>query len=133
MKPATPAGPPFRAEAAHHQGVWRNLSATPRPSATDSPPLNWGVAVWRMLRIPGGRTRAARRHRGGNAVSSAVKPTDRALFTVQETAEILSCGRSTVYELMAAGALPFVKLGRSRRVRRSDIDSFVQALQPQYA
>ncbi|MFD7900542.1 helix-turn-helix domain-containing protein [Streptomyces sp. NPDC059743] len=64
-------------------------------------------------------------------MSTVAKPTDRVLYTVEATAELLSCGRSTVYGLMTADALSFVKLGHSRRIRRADIDAFVAQLQPQ--
>ncbi|WP_055600819.1 helix-turn-helix domain-containing protein [Streptomyces aureus] len=65
-------------------------------------------------------------------MTTAVKPTTaRALFTVEAAAEYLSFGRSTVYELMAAGDLPYVKVGRSRRIRLAELDAFVAQLQPQ--
>ncbi|MEU1779265.1 excisionase family DNA-binding protein [Streptomyces abikoensis] len=53
----------------------------------------------------------------------------RALFTVKGAAEYLSLGRSTVYELMAANKLPYVKVGRARRLRRAELDAFVAQLE----
>lgn len=53
------------------------------------------------------------------------------LCKVELAAELLSLGRSTLYELMASGELPFVKVGRARRIRRADIDAFAAQLQPQ--
>ncbi|GHE65906.1 helix-turn-helix domain-containing protein [Streptomyces vinaceus] len=53
------------------------------------------------------------------------------LCTVELAAELLSLGRSTIYELMASGELPFVKVGRARRIRRTDIDAFAAQLRPQ--
>ncbi len=41
---------------------------------------------------------------------------DRLLLRVGEAAEMLGMGRSTVYELIAAGALPSVRMGKSLRV-----------------
>lgn len=38
------------------------------------------------------------------------------LMTVVEVAAFLSVGRSTVYQLMEKGELPFVKLGACRRI-----------------
>jgi excisionase family DNA binding protein len=38
------------------------------------------------------------------------------LMRVVEAAQFLSVGRSTVYQLMDKGELPFVKLGASRRI-----------------
>ena len=40
------------------------------------------------------------------------------LMTVREAAGFLRLSRSTVYVLMDRGELPFVKLGRSRRIPR---------------
>ncbi|MER7954738.1 helix-turn-helix domain-containing protein [Streptomyces sp. NPDC096030] len=54
--------------------------------------------------------------------------TDRILLTVKAAAETLSFGRSTVYELMAAGVLPYVKVGRARRIRRTDLEAFAAEL-----
>lgn len=52
-----------------------------------------------------------------------------ALFTVKAAAEYLSIGRSTLYELMAANKLPYVKVGRIRRLRRAELDEFVAQLE----
>lgn len=41
---------------------------------------------------------------------------ERLLLRVDEVAKLLSLGRSKTYELIAAGALPTVRLGRSVRV-----------------
>ncbi|WP_328749128.1 helix-turn-helix domain-containing protein [Streptomyces sp. NBC_00285] len=61
----------------------------------------------------------------------ALSPADQLLYTPAEAATVLRFGRSTVYELMAEGALKYVKRGRSRRIRRSDLEAFVNALEPQ--
>ncbi|WP_327235963.1 helix-turn-helix domain-containing protein [Streptomyces sp. NBC_01317] len=61
----------------------------------------------------------------------ASPPADRLLYRPREAAEVLSVGRSTVYELMAQGALEYVKLGRSRRIRRSALEGYVAALPAQ--
>lgn len=63
--------------------------------------------------------------------TAIVAPVDRLLYKPEEAAEVLALGRSTVYELMAEGALKYVKRGRSRRIRRSDLEAFVNALEPQ--
>ncbi|MFD3558859.1 helix-turn-helix domain-containing protein [Streptomyces sp. NPDC058686] len=34
----------------------------------------------------------------------------------------------TVYELMAEGSVKYVKLGRTRRIRRADIEAYVESL-----
>ncbi|MFF8834323.1 helix-turn-helix domain-containing protein [Streptomyces sp. NPDC015130] len=62
-------------------------------------------------------------------MTTAANPSPtRALFTVKGAAEYLSLGRSTVYELMAANKLPYVKVGRIRRLRRTELDAFVAQL-----
>ncbi|WP_413757769.1 helix-turn-helix domain-containing protein [Streptomyces sp. MMBL 11-3] len=63
-------------------------------------------------------------------MSTAIAAPDRLLYTPEEAAEVLSYGRSTVYELMAEGALKHVKRGRSRRIRRSDLEAYVNGLKP---
>ncbi|MCX5391546.1 helix-turn-helix domain-containing protein [Streptomyces sp. NBC_00094] len=64
-------------------------------------------------------------------MTTAMQPTvNRAMFTAEDAAAYLSLGRSTVYELMAAGDLPYVKVGRSRRIRLTELDAFVAQLKP---
>ncbi|MDX3429544.1 helix-turn-helix domain-containing protein [Streptomyces sp. ME01-18a] len=57
-------------------------------------------------------------------------PVDRLLYKPEEAAEALAIGRSTVYELMTAGALKYIKLGRTRRIRRADLEAYVENLPP---
>ncbi|MGI5436874.1 helix-turn-helix domain-containing protein [Streptomyces shenzhenensis] len=57
-------------------------------------------------------------------------PVERLLYTPEQAAEALGFGRSTVYELMAEGVLKYVKRGRSRRIRRSDLETYVNNLEP---
>ncbi|MFH8518250.1 helix-turn-helix transcriptional regulator [Streptomyces gelaticus] len=58
-------------------------------------------------------------------------PTDRLLYRPEEAAALLSIGRSTLYELMTAGLLEYVKLGRCRRIRRSALEQYVDGLIPE--
>ena len=53
---------------------------------------------------------------------------DPRLLTVRQAAEVLGLGRSTVYELIAAGELETVSIGRSRRVPLDALRAFVAAL-----
>jgi excisionase family DNA binding protein len=55
------------------------------------------------------------------AAVAARKP----LATVLEVATYCSVSRSTVYGWMEAGVLPFVKLGKSRRLRWEDVEALV--------
>jgi excisionase family DNA binding protein len=50
------------------------------------------------------------------------------LLTPEQVAEALAIGRTRVYELMASGALPSIRLGRSRRVARHALSRFVDEL-----
>ncbi|MEV0039342.1 helix-turn-helix domain-containing protein [Streptomyces sp. NPDC050804] len=63
-------------------------------------------------------------------MATALPPTDQLLYTPEEAAKVLRFGRSTIYELMAEGALKYVKRGRSRRLRRSDLEAYVNGLEP---
>lgn len=56
-------------------------------------------------------------------------PPQRMLLSVAEVAAELGCGRDTVYSLLTSGALPSVRLGgRLRRIRRTDLASYVDSL-----
>lgn len=55
-------------------------------------------------------------------------PTDR-LYTIPEVAERLRHGRTRVYQLIHEGRLPSVVVGpRARRVRESDLQTFIASL-----
>ena len=47
------------------------------------------------------------------------------LFTVMEAAQRLRIGRSLMYELLAAGDIPSIRIGRLRRVLRVALDDYV--------
>ena len=49
------------------------------------------------------------------------------LMSPGEVAKFLSLGRTRTYELLSAGIIPCVRIGRLRRVRRTDVDRFVEA------
>jgi excisionase family DNA binding protein len=50
------------------------------------------------------------------------------LLTVEETASELRIARRRVFEMIRDGRLPSVKIGRSRRVRSSDLAAYVAKL-----
>ena len=58
-------------------------------------------------------------------------PADRLLYRPEEAAEMLGIGRSTLYELMTAGLVEYVKLGRCRRIRRTALEQYVDGLIPE--
>jgi excisionase family DNA binding protein len=47
------------------------------------------------------------------------------LLTVVQAAQYLQISRSSLYRLIASGQLPTVRIGRSRRVCREDLDAFI--------
>jgi excisionase family DNA binding protein len=54
-----------------------------------------------------------------------------AMLSPEELATYLGCGRTYAYKLLADGAVPSLKLGRLRRVRRVDADAFIERLAEQ--
>ena len=53
---------------------------------------------------------------------------ERMLLRIPEVADRLTLSRSKVYELIRSGDLQSVQIGRVRRVRLRDLESFVSAL-----
>lgn len=53
---------------------------------------------------------------------------DKRLYTIPETAKALGIGRTTVYELLAAGELKRVKVGTRALIHADCIDGFVARL-----
>lgn len=53
---------------------------------------------------------------------------NKLLLRPEEAAEVLSIGRSKVYELMGAGVLASVRIGSSRRIPVDALCEFVQEL-----
>ena len=50
------------------------------------------------------------------------------LLRVPEVAAQLGISRAKVYELMASGRIPSVKIDGCRRVRTTDLDTYIRAL-----
>jgi excisionase family DNA binding protein len=62
-----------------------------------------------------------------------MKPRDATQFPVllrkiDEAAQMLNCGRSSIYELIDAGRLELVKLGRSTRITDRSVRRLVDEL-----
>lgn len=55
-------------------------------------------------------------------------PTDRLLYRPEEAAELLSIGRSTLYEEIRLGRLQTVRIGRRRLIPTEYIDGYVDLL-----
>lgn len=50
------------------------------------------------------------------------------ILTIPQVAELLGCGQTKVKTLVDAGQLPVVDFGGVRRVRRADVDAFIEKL-----
>jgi excisionase family DNA binding protein len=57
---------------------------------------------------------------------------DALLLTTREAASRLSIGRSTLYELIAAGEVEVVRIGRSVRVPTATLAVFVERRRQEY-
>lgn len=49
------------------------------------------------------------------------------MLTVRETAYELRYHRSTTYQMIKKGIIPSVRLGRSIRVRRADLEALIES------
>ncbi|MDP9370105.1 MAG: helix-turn-helix domain-containing protein [Chloroflexota bacterium] len=49
------------------------------------------------------------------------------LLRAEEAAKILSLGRSTIFQMLASGELPVVRIGRSVRIPRSELEIWIRA------
>lgn len=56
---------------------------------------------------------------------------DRLLLSPVEAAAALGLSRAKLYQLMAAGEIENVKLGRSRKIPRDALDTFIENLHRQ--
>ena len=56
---------------------------------------------------------------------------EKQLYTLPEIQEALSLGRSKIYELISAGELRPLRVGRAVRFRAQEIESFVERLAEQ--
>lgn len=54
-------------------------------------------------------------------------PADVTLYTIPQSAKLLGVSRQTVYRYINEGLIPAVKIGGSRRLRLSDLRSFIAA------
>lgn len=47
------------------------------------------------------------------------------VLTVTDVAKLLKCSRTVAYELVMSGQIASFKIGKLRRVRRSDVDTWL--------
>jgi excisionase family DNA binding protein len=77
---------------------------------------SWNVQILRETKSQWRASDASeRRAPGGNA-------TERLLYSVEETAHIWSIGRSSVYAAIQKAQVAFVKLGKSTRIPRAEVE-----------
>ncbi len=50
------------------------------------------------------------------------------LMTVEQAATYAAISRSRMYELVARGTVPSVKIGKSRRIPRAEVDAWVAGM-----
>jgi excisionase family DNA binding protein len=53
--------------------------------------------------------------------------THSGLFSLNDVAEYLSCSRTHAHKLISNGSIPSLKLGTLRRVRKSDLDAYIES------
>lgn len=53
---------------------------------------------------------------------------EKLAYTVSEAASLLSLSRSLMYELINAGKIETVKIGRARRITKAQLDRFLAEL-----
>jgi excisionase family DNA binding protein len=58
---------------------------------------------------------------------------DTLLFRPEEGAQILGVSRARLFELLAAGQIESVKIGRSRRIPRAALEAYVDRLRREQA
>jgi excisionase family DNA binding protein len=58
----------------------------------------------------------------------STSPNNSLLMRPLEVGQALSLSKATVYRLLASNAIPSVKVGKSIRVRRADLEAWVAGL-----
>lgn len=48
------------------------------------------------------------------------------LVTIRAAAKMLSLGESTVYALVASGNLPYISIGRAKRIAMRDLETWIE-------
>ena len=65
--------------------------------------------------------------------TSDIEQKPRLMLTIPEAAEMLAISRSTLYQLVSAGALATVSIGRLRRIPADELVDFVGRLRREQA
>lgn len=73
---------------------------------------------------------AATAPHAGDSSRSSNTPTESLVLTVEETADLLKVGRTTVYDLLRSGQLNSIMIGRLRRVRHTELIAYLDRIAP---
>ena len=57
-----------------------------------------------------------------------IEVADKLLVTVEQASAALSIGRTRIFRLLAAGELESVKIGKSRRIIKDSLNSYVERI-----
>lgn len=63
-----------------------------------------------------------------SAVPQAATRADVRLLTPEQAADLLGCGRSHMFRLIAAGEVRSVKVGRLRRIPVGEVEQYIERL-----
>lgn len=55
--------------------------------------------------------------------------TEQLLYSVQDVAALLSMSPSNIYRLVNAGTIPIIRLGKSIRIKRDDLEAWVESME----
>lgn len=110
---------PLAAVETHAAGIGRTGGNDPRRSAPPAPlPLEALEAIRSEVAALRSEVAALRQERAELPM----------LLTVEQTADLLGISTTMVRNEVRSGGLPSVLLGRARRIRRSDLERYVDAL-----
>lgn len=88
--------------------------------------LDQRLRIAALLALPAATPEASGRTAENPSSSQTVA--EPLVLTIEETAEVLRVGRTTVYGLIKADSLTSVMIGRLRRVRYSDIVAYLDQI-----
>lgn len=86
--------------------------------------LDQRLRIAALLARPAADAHAATR---GSALPDGV-PAESLVLTVEETADLLKVGRTTVYDLIRTGQLNSIMIGRLRRIRHTDVVGYLDGI-----
>jgi excisionase family DNA binding protein len=57
---------------------------------------------------------------------NTIDPVTKTWYRPEEATAYLGIGRTRIYALLTAGEIPSVKVGRTRHIRRADLDKYME-------